>query len=113
MRGVDARDGSLFSSVDLEARVPPTHPRRVIRRLADAVLAAMSAAVRCRLPESYVPRGSSRTTRAACGQLHRHHAPPYRHQARTQFAAMSLLLAGAPARKCPWRGQAKFMTQEN
>jgi len=63
------------------------------------------------LPESYVPRGSSRTTRAACGQLHRQHAPPYRHQARAQFAAMSLLLAGAPARRCPWRGQAKFMTQ--
>jgi transposase len=42
MRGVDARNGSLFSYVDLEARVPPTHPLRVIRRLADAVLAGMS-----------------------------------------------------------------------
>ena len=42
MRGVDARNGSLFSNVDLEARVPPGHPLRVIRRIADAVLAGMS-----------------------------------------------------------------------
>jgi hypothetical protein len=41
MRGVDARNGSLFSFVDLEARVPPGHPLRVIRRIADAVLAEM------------------------------------------------------------------------
>ena len=42
MRGLDARNGSLFSYVDLEARVPPGHPLRVIRRIADAVLAGMS-----------------------------------------------------------------------
>jgi transposase len=42
MRGVDVRNGSLFSYVDLEARVPAGHPLRVIRRLADAVLAGMS-----------------------------------------------------------------------
>jgi transposase len=42
MRGVDARNGSLFWYVDLEARVPAGHPLRVIRRLADAVLAGMS-----------------------------------------------------------------------
>jgi hypothetical protein len=42
MRGVDARNGSLFSYVDLEARVPPGHPLRVIRRSADAVLTGMS-----------------------------------------------------------------------
>jgi hypothetical protein len=40
MRRVDARNGSLFSSVDLEARVPQGHALRVIRRNADAVLAA-------------------------------------------------------------------------
>jgi transposase len=42
MRGVDARNGSLFSYIDLEARVPRGHPLRVIRRIADAVLAGMS-----------------------------------------------------------------------
>jgi transposase len=42
MRGLDARNGSLFSYVDLEVRVPPKHPLRVIRRIAEAVLAGMS-----------------------------------------------------------------------
>ncbi len=42
MRGLDARNVSLFPYVDLEAQVPPGHPLRVIRRLADAVLAGMS-----------------------------------------------------------------------
>jgi len=42
MRGLDARNGSLFSYVDLEERVPAGHPLRVIRRIADAVLAGMT-----------------------------------------------------------------------
>lgn len=42
MRGVDARNGSLFSYVDLEGRVPQAHPLRVIRQIADAVLVGMS-----------------------------------------------------------------------
>jgi transposase len=42
MRGSDERSGSLFSYVDLEARVRPDHPLRVIRRLADAALLALS-----------------------------------------------------------------------
>ena len=33
MRGNDAVAGSLFSYVDLEKRVLPDHPLRVIRRL--------------------------------------------------------------------------------
>ena len=53
MRGVDARNGSLFSYVDLEARVPPSHPLRVIRRIADAVLAGMSR----RFATAYAPIG--------------------------------------------------------
>ena len=36
MRGSDAEAGSLFSYVDLEARVPRDHPLRLIRSLADA-----------------------------------------------------------------------------
>ena len=42
MRGFDNRNGSLFSYVDLEARVPESHPLRVIRRISDDVLAKMS-----------------------------------------------------------------------
>ncbi|HSM39232.1 MAG TPA: IS5 family transposase [Afifellaceae bacterium] len=53
MRGVDARNGSLFSYVDLEARVPPSHPLRVIRRIADAVLSGMSR----RFATAYAPIG--------------------------------------------------------
>jgi len=53
MRGEDARNGSLFSYVDLEARVPRAHPLRVIRRIADAVLAGMSG----RFAAAYAPIG--------------------------------------------------------
>lgn len=53
MRGVDARNGSLFSYVDLEARVPSGHPLRVIRRIADAVLVGMSQ----QFTAAYAPLG--------------------------------------------------------
>ena len=43
MRGCEARTGKLSSYVDLEARVPGEHPLRVIRGLADEVLAGMSS----------------------------------------------------------------------
>jgi transposase len=43
MRGDDGRPGSLFSYVDLEARVPEGHPLRPIRRIVDAALAELSA----------------------------------------------------------------------
>jgi transposase len=42
MRGSDDRSGSLFSYVDLEARVPPSHPLRVIRRIVNETLEALS-----------------------------------------------------------------------
>ena len=41
MRGSDGLNGNLFSYVDLEARVPAEHPLRVIRSIADEVLAGM------------------------------------------------------------------------
>lgn len=53
MRGSDASSGSLFSYVDLEARVPASHPLRVIRRIADDVLAGMSKA----FDGAYAPMG--------------------------------------------------------
>lgn len=43
MRGSDAAAGSLFSYVDLEKRMRPDHPLRVIRGIVNAALAAMSA----------------------------------------------------------------------
>lgn len=49
MRGVDARNGSLLSSVDLQKRMP----LRVIRRLADAVLVGMSQ----QFTAAYAPLG--------------------------------------------------------
>ena len=42
MRGTDERSGSLFSYVDLEARVPQNHPLRAIRALTNATLAEIS-----------------------------------------------------------------------
>src|SRR5947208_2690927 len=38
MRGSDERSGSLFSYVDLEARVPASHPLRHIRELVNGAL---------------------------------------------------------------------------
>lgn len=43
MRGEDKRTGSLFSFVDLEAKVPPDHPLRLIREIVNDVLEGMSA----------------------------------------------------------------------
>ena len=42
MRGQDDRSGTLFSYIDLEARVPAKHPLRVIRGIVNDVLASLS-----------------------------------------------------------------------
>ena len=42
MRGSDGQSGSLFSYVDLEARVRDDHPLRVIREIANEALCALS-----------------------------------------------------------------------
>jgi transposase len=42
MRGSDERSGSLFSYVDLEARVRSDHPLRMIRQIANAALTDLS-----------------------------------------------------------------------
>ena len=41
MRGEDERSGSLFSYVDLEARVGQSHPLRAIRALVNEALAML------------------------------------------------------------------------
>jgi transposase len=41
MRGTDQRSGSLFSYVDIEARVPREHPLRRIRELVNAALSKL------------------------------------------------------------------------
>ena len=41
MRGTDETSGSLFSYVDLEARVPARHPLRKIRHVVNAALASL------------------------------------------------------------------------
>src|SRR5262245_28140206 len=41
MRGSDLRTGELFSYVDLEQRVPVSHPLRLIRCIINQVLAAL------------------------------------------------------------------------
>ena len=43
MRGSDEGSGSLFSYVDLEARVPAGHPLRAIRSVVNEALASLSA----------------------------------------------------------------------
>jgi transposase len=43
MRGSDAISGSLFSYVDVEERIPATHPLRTIRTIVNEVLAALDA----------------------------------------------------------------------
>ena len=42
MRGEDERSGSLFSYVDLEARVGRNHPLRTIRMIVNEALAALA-----------------------------------------------------------------------
>ncbi|MFQ5766179.1 MAG: IS5 family transposase [Rhodospirillales bacterium] len=42
MRGDDGRSGNLFSYVDLEARVPASHPLRAIRGIVNEALAGLS-----------------------------------------------------------------------
>jgi transposase len=43
MRGSDERSGSLFSYVDIEARVAKNHPLRTIREIVNAALSDLSA----------------------------------------------------------------------
>src|SRR5262245_22631192 len=43
MRGSDELTGSMFSYVNIEARIPANHPIRIIRRVVNEVLAGLDA----------------------------------------------------------------------
>ena len=43
MRGTDEASGSLFSYVDLEARIPARHPLRKIRQVVNEALTSLDA----------------------------------------------------------------------
>ena len=43
MRGTDEMNGSLFSYVDLEERIPAKHPLRKIRQVVNDALASLDA----------------------------------------------------------------------
>jgi transposase len=53
MRGSESGQGAMFSYVDLESRIPSSHPLRRIRRLVDDALAEMSEG----FDELYASRG--------------------------------------------------------
>lgn len=50
MRGEDRQIGSLFSCVDLEARVGKDHPLRALRLLLNEALAALASEVSALAP---------------------------------------------------------------
>ena len=43
MRGLDDQTGSMFSYVDLDERIPASHPLRKIREFVNVALAALNA----------------------------------------------------------------------
>lgn len=53
MRGADKQQGSMFSYVDLESRIPKSHPLRRIRRFVDQALEDMT----CEFDELYSREG--------------------------------------------------------
>jgi hypothetical protein len=60
MRGDDGICGSFFSYVDLEKRVRPDLPLRVIRQIANATLKSLSAD----FGKLYSPMGEARSRRS-------------------------------------------------
>ena len=62
MRGSDLRTGELFSYVDLEQRVPESHPLRLIRRIVNEVsppsVASLGSCMR--------PKGDPRSPPSGC-----------------------------------------------
>ena len=42
MRGIDTKQGSMFTLLSPEARVPKEHPLRALKRMCDEALARMA-----------------------------------------------------------------------
>jgi hypothetical protein len=73
VRGSDAASGSLFSYVDMEERVPATHPLRTIRTIVNEVLAALDIEFEGALPghSTTIDRAGAAAARlAVAGVLH-------------------------------------------
>ena len=66
MRGSDAASGALFSYVDMEARVPATHPLRTIRTIVNECSIRSIPSSRC---FTKVP-ADSRLRRSGCFAPH-------------------------------------------
>jgi hypothetical protein len=66
MRGSDERSGTLFSYVDLEARVRADHPLRVIRDLANAALGDLSGEFGKLYTNSVAPQSHRRSCFGRC-----------------------------------------------
>ena len=62
MRGEIDPQPEMFSYVDLESRIPPSHPIRKIRRIVDAALMELEPA----FAEMYSDRGGHRFRRNSC-----------------------------------------------
>jgi len=62
MRGEDVTQGSLFSYIDLDERVPKGHPLRKMRLLVNAVLKSMSG----EFAALYLHTGAPRSHRRGC-----------------------------------------------
>ena len=88
MRGSDEASGSLFSYVDLEARIPARHPLRTIRQVVNEALSSLDAELASlytdfgrpsiapeRLIRASRPDPSRRPCRTARGD--RHDPPPF------------------------------------
>ena len=72
MRGSDARTGSLFSYVNVEARVRKDHPLRTIRTVVDDALATMErefARLYSRVGRPSICAGAAAAGDAAAGVL--------------------------------------------
>ena len=72
MRGEDQRSGSLFSYVDLEARVGQSHPLRAIRALVNEALTALASVLFGAVFADWAavnPTGETVTGDAAAGVL--------------------------------------------
>jgi hypothetical protein len=71
MRGSDERTGELFSYIDIDERVPPNHPLRLIRRIVNEVLASLDGEL-VRLGQDHRRAGAAHVARHQEARLQVH-----------------------------------------